>query len=99
MMFVTKPTHKAAGRNDNFMFGGFEPSQGEDTRLFAATRLCGTIGKWRADLQAMFNVERKWGVNRLPRRFSPLRRNCCVRRRYLLQRCFYTAGHLRRPLL
>jgi hypothetical protein len=34
MMFVAKPTHKAAARNDDFMFVVIEARQGEDTRLF-----------------------------------------------------------------
>src|SRR5438874_6752514 len=34
MMFVAKPTHKAAARSDDFMFVVIEASQREDTRLF-----------------------------------------------------------------
>jgi hypothetical protein len=34
MMFVAKPAHKAAARNDDFMFVVIEASKGEDTRLF-----------------------------------------------------------------
>jgi hypothetical protein len=33
MMFVAKPTHKAAARSDDFMFVVIEARQGEDTRL------------------------------------------------------------------
>ena len=34
MMFIAKPTHKAAARSDDFMFVVIEASQREDTRLF-----------------------------------------------------------------
>jgi hypothetical protein len=34
MIFVAKPTHKAAAKSDDFMFVVIEASQGKDTRLF-----------------------------------------------------------------
>ncbi len=34
MMFIARPTHKAAARSEDFMFVVIEASQGEDTRLF-----------------------------------------------------------------
>ena len=34
MMFIARPTHKAAARSDDFMFVVIEASQREDTRLF-----------------------------------------------------------------